>query len=100
MPITLVCSYLLNLGINSLLEQGSLILILSLFIILPLSMLGLPLLAFWCLNNRYAPATTKLAQQFLRASAGPDELLVRELSNMKSKTNGIPNHDQIEPKEH
>lgn len=91
MPVIFICCYLINRGINSLLEPGSLIF--YLLVILPLLMMGLPLLAFWYLNNRCTPATAQLTQQFLRASAGPEELLVRELSNMR----GPINRDQIEP---
>ncbi len=94
MVIAIVYSCLLNSGITSLPGNCGGMILLFLFLIMPL-MLGLPLLVFWYVNYRRTQLASKLVQQFLRATAGPDELLVRELSDMKNSATTPIAPDQV-----
>ena len=91
MVITLVFSSLLTMGINLLLQQGSQIFIFCLMVFLLLPMLGLPILVLQCSSQ----STAKAMQQFLRVSAGPDELLIRELSDRRNNPTDKTNHSRI-----
>ncbi len=97
MVITQLFITLLNMGINSLLEQGGQIFILCLLIFLPILMPGLPLLVFHCLSRAPKPAQ-KVVQQLLRVTAGPDELLVRELSDKRNSPTAKTNQGRINTK--
>lgn len=92
--ITQLFVTLLNMGINSLLEQGGQIFILCLLIFLPILMPGLPLLVFHSLSRAPKPAQ-KVVQQLLRVTAGPDELLVRELSDKRNSPTAKTNQGRI-----
>lgn len=82
MVIVVVCIFALNVGLDFLPPINNLML-LCILLLMPFLMLGLPMLAFCYINHRRNQLAVKLIQQFLRANAGSDELVVRELQEMK-----------------
>lgn len=76
MVIFLICFYAMSLWINALsYHLGSAGFVLLIFLpLLP----AIPI-AIWCFITKHASASLHLTQQLLRANAGPDELIVREL---------------------
>lgn len=95
MVILVVYIFALNAGLGSLLHINNLML-LCILLLIPFLMLGLPMLVFCYIDHRRNQLAVKLIQQLLRASAGSDELLVRELQEM---TCNRANPAQEPPKE-
>lgn len=79
--IFIIYFYALNVWANTLSHQTDSIAF-ALFIALP-ALPGIPIAIWYFMANR-SPSLFNRTQQLLRASAGPDELLVRELERRDS----------------